>query len=342
MKKAVFSNVKRCFSFMMIIALIASSGILSSCSTIPQKTALSINGVDISNDVFTYFLDVAINEQTENAGNTATGSSKETALLRAKQLALTYFKTNSLAKKCGVSLSTANKAAVSEKVNAYWSVYGDYYTSIGVTKETLTKVFTADAYRGQLLVFYYGEGGEEEISVATKYAYFKMHYIVFQSINGYFTYMDDSGNTVIHSPNQIEEIVIKFQNMASLVNAKEKTMEEAADFLAGSGYSSSVITMVLSKEDTSYPPGFFEKVKATKARIATVIGTNEYIFLVLRGDAGVTSEYYLEKEEEILKALVGDKIDVKIENSIETTEDLDQKIADSIYSLIEYEKTGAV
>lgn len=342
MKNTVFNAIKRKISFVLIIVLVVSSGILSSCSAIPQSAALEINGVEISNDVFTYFLDVALAEQKANAQANASSSEKEVAFARAVQLTETYFKTNSLAKKCGISLSTANKAEVSEKVNAYWSVYGEYYTSIGVSKETLTKVFTADAYKNRLLVFYYGEGGEEEISVASMYAYFKTNYIVFQSINGYLTYMDDSGKSVLLQANQIEELLIKFKNMANLVNAKEKTMEEAADFLAGTGYSSSVITMVLKRDDTSYPAGFFDKVKSTQARVATVIGTNEYIFLVLRGDAGVTSEYYLEKKEEILNALVGDKIDVKIENSIETEHSINSKNAESIYSLIKFEKTGAV
>lgn len=334
MKNTIFSNLKRKISFVLIIAVLASSGIFSSCASVmPASSAITLNEVAISNDVFTYFLDTAMTELDANADENA-------VFTKAIGLTETYFKTNSLAKKCGVTLSTANKAAVSERVNAYWGIYGEYYTSIGVSKETLTKVFTAEAYRNQLLVYFYGEGGEEEISTATMYAYFKMHYIVFQAINGYFTYMDDNGNTVVHTPNEIEEIVIKFQNMASLVNANEKTMEEAADFLAASGYSSSVVTLVLSADDTSYPAGFFEKVKASKARIATVIGTNEYIFLVLRGDAGVTSDYYLEKREDILKALVGDKIDVKINNSLEIQSDLDEKIAKSILALIKQEKAA--
>ncbi|MBR3808753.1 MAG: hypothetical protein IKK46_00445 [Clostridia bacterium] len=334
MKKAVLSNLKRKISFVLIIAVLASSGIFSSCANIvPVSSALTLNGVAISNDVFTYFTDVAMTELGTNAD-------ENSIFTKAIGLTETYFKTNSLVKKRGVTLSTANKAAVSEKVNAYWGIYGEYYTSIGVSKETLTKVFTAEAYRNQLLVHFYGEGGEEEISTATMYAYFKMHYIVFQAINGYFTYMDDNGNTVVHTPNEIEEIVIKFQNMASLVNANEKTMEEAADFLAASGYSSSVVTLVLSKDDTSYPPGFFEKVKATKSRVATVIGTNEYIFLVLRGDAGVTSDYYLEKREDILKALVGDKIDIKINDSLEIQNELDEKVSDSILALLKQEKAA--
>lgn len=332
MKKAIYFNSKRFVSLILIIALFASSGILSSCSVERKNpTALTLNGIEISNDVFTYFIDVAMTELDANAD-------ENSILTKATALTETYFKTNSLAKKNGVTLSTASKAGVSEKVNAYWGIYGDYYSSIGVSKETLTKIFTSEALRNQLLVHYYGEGGEEEISVASMYAYFKMNYIVFQAINGYFTYMDDNGNTVIHSPNQIEEIILKFQNMASLINAKEKTMEEAAEFLASTGYSSSVVTLVLGKDDTSYPEGFFEKVQSTKARLATVIGTNEYIFIVLRGDAGVNSEYYKEKKEEILTALVGDKIDVKIDKSLAVESSLNDMNTQSLYLLVKQEK----
>ncbi len=334
MKKVVFKKMKRTISFILIIAIIASSGILSSCTRERKNPiALTINGVEIANDVFTYYIDAAMTELGENAD-------EESILKRATELCETYFKTNSLAVKCGIKLSTANKAAVSERVNAYWGIYGDYYTSIDVSKETLTKIFTAEAYRNQLLNHYYGEGGEEEISVGNMYAYFKMNYIVFQAINGYFTYMDDNGNTVIRTPNEIEEIILKFQNMASLINSKEKTMEEAADFLASSGYSSSVITLVMGKNDTSYPAGFFEKVQSTKARVASVIGTNEYIFIVLRGDAGVNSEYYKEKKDEILTALVGDKIDVKINESLAVESALNDMNTQSLYLLVKQEKAG--
>ncbi len=332
MKKAVFKNTKKLVSFILIIALFASSGVLSSCSVERKEpVTLTLNGKEIKNDVFTYYIDTAMTELGVNAD-------ENSIITRAVQLTETYFKTNSLAVKCEISLSTATKASVSEKVNAYWGIYGDYYTSIGITKETLTKVFTSEAYRNQLLVHYYGEGGEEEIGVATMYAYFKMNYIVFQAINGYFTYLDDNGNTVIRTPNEIEEIILKFQNMASLINSKEKTMEEAADFLATSGYSSSVVTLVLGKNDTSYPEGFFEKVQSTKARIASVIGTNEYIFIVLRGDAGVNSEYYKGKKEEILKALVGDKIDIKIDKSLAVESTLNDTNSKSLYLLVKQEK----
>ena len=74
--------------------------------------------------------------------------------------------------------------------------------------------------------------------------------------------------------------------------------------------------------------------------VETVIGTNEYIFLVLRGDAGVTSEYYNEKKEEILTALVGDKIDVKIDGSIKIQSELDDKNSQSILTLVKQAKAA--
>jgi hypothetical protein len=59
MKKAIYFNSKRFVSLILIIALFASSGILSSCSVERKNpTALTLNGIEISNDVFTYFIDV--------------------------------------------------------------------------------------------------------------------------------------------------------------------------------------------------------------------------------------------------------------------------------------------
>lgn len=301
---------------------------LSSCKN-DEKTALRLNGVKISNDVYTYFLDEAISSSKEEI-------SYEKAQKEAVKSAKAYFKKNTLAHKTGVKLTVAQKKAVSERVNASWSIYGDYYTSIGVTKETLTKVYTADAYRDSLLLHYYGEGGENEISLARLYASFRTNYIVFQCINGYLSYSDAEGFTRDFDDAGREAVILRFQNMASLINAGEKTMEDAAEFLSLSGYSCSVSTVVLKKGNNSYPAGFFEKVQSLKARDATVIGTTEhkYIFLVIRGDAGTDSEYFLDKKEEIVKEIAGTEIDERIEKAYSVSETVSVGESQSFYNMI--------
>lgn len=294
---------------------------------------MEINDVEISDDVFTYFLDLAVVDLGVDA---PLKSLKEKATVYAE----TYFKTNSLAHSQGITLSTAEKADVSERVNAYWGIYGAYYSKIGVTKETLTKIFTADAFREALLVHFYGTGGEEEIPLARLYAQFKTNYIVFQAITGYLTTTDLNGQAVKISETEKEALVLKFQNMCAMVNAGEQNMEQAADFLAESGYQGSVQTVVLHKDDTSYPTGFFEKVKNTEARLATVIGTEEYIFLVLRGDADTKSSYFNEKRTEMIEIIVGNEIDEKIEKSLVVKTNIDNSLANGYFSLISKEKGG--
>ena len=324
-------NFKRILSTILAICCLASAFTFSGCGVSSKGTAMQINDVEISDDVFTYFLDMAV---VDMGMDVPLKSLKE----RATTYAETYFKTNSLAHSQSITLTTAQKAAVSERVNAYWGIYGEYYTKIGVTKETLTKVFTADSYRKALLVHYYGTGGEEEIPLSRLYAQFKTNYIVFQAITGYFTTTDLNGQTVKINETEKEALVLKFQNMSAMVNAGEQNMEQAADFLAESGYQASVQTVVLHKDDTSYPAGFFEKVKGTEARLATVIGTEEYIFLVLRGDADTNSSYFNEKRTEMIEIIVGDAIDVKIEGSIVTNTKINNSLASGYLTLISKQK----
>ena len=322
---------RRLLSLITALCCFLSVFFFSSCSLLEKPSALTINGTKISDDVFTYFLDCATVELGADANF-------EELKNHASKLAGTYYKTNSLAHTYKLSLTTAQKAAVSEKVNAYWNIYAEYYTDIGISKETLTKVFTAEKYRDALLLHYYGEGGIEEIPVARLFANFRTNYIVFQAITGYFSTTDTAGNPVRLSQGEIETLVLKFQNMAAMVNAGEQSMEQAADYLSESGYQSSVQTVVLHKDDTSYPNGFFKKVQEIETRYAAIIGSNDYIFLVLRGDADSNSSYFLEKKTDIIKSIVGNDIDRTIEASYDLDITVSDTTAKAYLSLITNEK----
>lgn len=325
-------NISRRFlSLITALCCFLSVFFFSSCSLLEKPAALTINDTKISDDVFTYFLDCATVEL-------GTDANFEELKNHASKLAGTYYKTNSLAHTYNLSLTTAQKAAVSEKVNAYWNIYAGYYTNIGISKETLTKVFTAEKYRDALLIHYYGEGGIEEIPVARLFANFRTNYIVFQAITGYFSTTDTAGNPIRLSQGEMETLVLKFQNMAAMVNAGEQSMEQAAEYLSESGYQSSVQTVVLHKDDTSYPEGFFKKVQEIETRYAAIIGSNDYIFLVLRGDADANSSYFLEKKTDIIKSIVGNDIDQIIEASYELDITVSDTTAKGYLSLITNEK----
>ncbi len=326
MKNKLF--IKKIISAALCLVCFACAVILPSCSaTQKEKMALTLNGVEISNDVFTYFLDLAVSR----AGNTA---SEETIKENAIALTTTYFKTNSLASAHGITLTIAEKAAVSEKVNDYWLTYDGYYEKIGVTKETLTKVFTADMYRDRLILSYYGEGGTEAIPISRLYAAFRSNYVVFQAVTGYLTQTDSDGNTVRLPQNEIEDLITRFQGMADVVNSGESTMEEAADYLSQAGIQSNLQTVVLHKDDDSYPAGFFEQLQKTETRYAAIIGSQDYIFLVLRGEPDSNSTYFNDKKIDIIKSIVGDAIDGIIEGAYEVEPVISNKDFDSVLRII--------
>ncbi len=330
--KVIVKNVpKKIVSLLLVIIMLFSLSLLSSCSKGESNSVVTLNGVEISNDVFTYFLDKA----TADLGLDADTEKVKTTTI---SYITSYFKTNSLAYANGVKLSIADKAAISERVNGYWQIYDQYYEKIGVSKETLTKVFTADSFRDKLILAYYGEGGVEEIPVTRLYAAFRTNYVLFQSVTGYFTETDEVGNTVRIPQNEIEALVLRFQSMADVVNSGEKSMDEAADYLAESGIQSSVQTVILHKDDDSYPEGFFEKVQTIDTRYAAIIGTNDYIFLVLKGEADSNSEFFNDKKIEIIKSIVGDEIDTIIDGSYQVESNVSDVSFNSYLALVKKNK----
>ena len=137
----------------------------------------------------------------------------------------------------------------------------------------------------------------------------------------------------------METLVLKFQNMSAMVNAGEQSMEEAAEFLTQSGYPGSVQTVILHKDDkTSYPEGFFAKVQSIDSRYAAIIASNDYIFLVLKGEADAKSKFFTDKKTEIIKNLVGNSIDSTIEAAYQLDIKIDDATAKGYYTLILNEK----
>ena len=324
-------TLKRSISLILTICCLLSMGLLSSCGKSDKKAVVTINDVDIGNDIFIYFLDSA---------TVSLGTDAEYSALESHTVALIYryFKINSLAHKEGISLSTAQKAQVADKVDATWSVYGEYYEKIGVKRDTLTKVFTADAYRDALMLKFYGKGGMNEISEGQLYANFQANYVVFQAITGYLTQTDENGVTSPISQNDAETLVLKFQNILKTVSSGEQTMEQAAAYLVSTGLPGAVQTVVLHRDDTSYPEGFFEQIQSLEKRTATIISTKEYIFLVVPGEITADSQYFKNVKNDILLSFAEDGIDKIIDESIPVTGSVDSEIGEDYLGIIRYEK----
>lgn len=192
-----------------ICLLMALSFIMTSCSF--GKTAVTIDSAETDNEVFTFFLDKALSSPEGTPD-------KETAKAEAAESVKKYVTVNTVFKEMELSLSDGKKSEVSEKVNNLWRIYGAYYEKIGVSKQTLTKVYESEAYENAIFLAYYDKDGISPAAEKDIENYFKENYVIIKAINGYLTDIDEDGNTVPMKEEDKKALTDTFGEYAEKIN----------------------------------------------------------------------------------------------------------------------------
>ena len=141
----------------IIAALIAAVMMfsVSGCSSAP-KTALTIEGTALNSEIFAYYLDkVTASPESYGLGKDASEKEfKDAAVKECKR----YIAVNTDFVNSGRPLTSAQKVEISERVNNIWMRSENHYNSIGVTKQTLTKIVTAGKYEEAVFTALYDKG----------------------------------------------------------------------------------------------------------------------------------------------------------------------------------------
>lgn len=281
------------------VALVLLLASLSACGT---DAGAEVNGSPVGEGVCLYFDDLARSEDPD-----ADEAAHQAA---ADKMLAEYVAINAAFTSRGLSLTVVQKAEVSQTVNDLWRLFGDYYTNLGVTKQDLWKVKTSEAYKDAVMTDYYAADGDEPVDEATLQAYFSANYIAFQSITGFLTTVDDSGNAVALSDTERANIVTSFENMASAIAGGSSVAEEAAK---ASNTISNPETVVVSRADENYSDAFFEHVFAMENNTTSVFTDGDYVFLVLREDITDTERnLFADYRTDCLRTLKGEEFDTVV------------------------------
>ena len=250
MKKAI------CISLAAILCLTA----LCACG----KREVTVNDVPVASGVAAY-----IQTQAERSG-----VSFETALAE-------YVAVNSAFAERGLQLTGAEKTEISQRTNALWRMYEQAYTEKGITKQDVLLVETSAAYRELLMLDYYAADGDAPVEEAWLEAYFAENYVVMQYTMGFAKKQEKDGGLVAMTETERAEQLAAFERAAASVN-EGGSLETAAESL-GEVYTQTDAVLV-QRENSEYPTGFFEAVQGIEVGKAAVITLEEYVFLVLRED----------------------------------------------------------
>ncbi len=262
----------------MVICMVS----FASCSS-PAK--VKVNGTKIDNEVYAYFEDLHDGNEPE----------VEKAISRYVTINSEFYNRN-------LSLTSAQKSALSLKVDDLWHLYGIHYQKAGISKQTLYKIETSKFYEDVLLDYYYGQGGVEPVSEDAIKRYFKLHYIAISYATEYLFNIDETGATVPMTDNEKAGIINGFTKAETLVNTgtpiEGATDKEVHNALINSSY------------DGSFPSGFYKEVTNIKVGSASTVVLDNYTFLVQRIDVfDKTYNYYDSYRTQCLRELKGDAFD---------------------------------
>lgn len=245
--------------------------LMCSCSQ-NKKTVFDISGAEIDTEIFTYYLDKVISRPTDYGlpENPEKADVKAAATEQCKK----YVAANTMFRNMGLSLSVSDKVGISETVNNLWVRFENHYDEIGVSKQTITKIYTSQAYSDAIFTSTYDKGVENTAAEAVIQDYFYENYVSFRAVCEYFNAAD--GTQI--SQKAKTELLNKIEGIAAASVDGADSFSETVQSL---GYSASA-SVLLKKGSDGYPAGFYDRVYAMTDNDVEIIVYDDCVFAVMK------------------------------------------------------------
>lgn len=321
-------KAKKVLLILLVLALCLS---FTACSKtiVEEKSALTVGDANVSAGVFAYYLDAQIKMASGES------PSKSNAIKAAEASCANYVKINTEFQKRNLSLNSAEKATVAANVEEIWNFYGGYYESIGVSKETLTKIKTSEQYNEKLISSVFGAGGESEISEDAMKTYFNDNYVFFRFITAEFSDDEEANKTVKDTLTELAATI----GTEDEETGETITMDDVnASFAEKTGGTAGGLdTTAMKSDSTDFPSGFFSDVKAMENGTQKVFTYSDNIFLVEKVDGSGSFADYKSSILDLLTNTDYDSLMEKNYGNIKVTGITD--VEDNCYNIIIKAKT---
>ncbi len=291
-------------SFLLLLALA-----FTACKK--GDEAFIIDGVTISNGLYAYYKSEAKkqSENEEEIENTALQNCKEYAVLK------NFMKENN------ISVRTYFKRRTAEDTEYKWGMFSDYYKSAGVAKKDVNQAVLHEYAKKELLHYYYGSDGINPVSQQALKEEFVDLYVGFKAISGSLTKVNNMGETVDMTEDEIEQVKKQFYSMASEINNASATIDEInVRYNEAQGLIvTNDLPIILAKEnDPMYDKEFFSKVMDIPHGFARVVISDSSIYVILREKIATTDEdAFFEYSSEVLESMKMKAVENKLKKLTE-------------------------
>ncbi len=272
---------------------------LTSCGR--DKGYVRLFGEKIPEGVYNYYYAEALKQ----------GGDAEAA---AEYKIKSYIATGRLIEKAGATLSANRKRMVAEETEKQWSLFSAYYEKAGVSKQALTQINTCEMSKKELVHFYYGAGGKNEVSQETLRSEFAKKYMMFKAVEASFLTLNDVGENIEMADSEKKALRSSFSAMAKKVNggADIDSVNESYNESIGLIVTQPLSLTVIKENDPIYGKEFFSQVAGLSYGEAAVLENGSSIYMLQRVRADSDEETFSLYAAEVLEDMKMASIEKKI------------------------------
>ncbi len=298
-----------------LIALISAAVIFFSFAACSKKNyPFTFESHTVTEGLYNYYKSAV----TASPEDYAASSEDESSIIEAaKKCCKEYLAAIKLMEDEGITLGSEFKRRAAEKTENIWSLFSDYYKSIGVTKQDITRAQTHESRLLQLLEHFYGITGKEPVKEIDLKERFVDMYVGFKAIEGSLTKINDKGETVSLTENEIKETEKLFSSMAKSINEGTASIDELnAEYNDSLGIivTSPLSVLLTKKGDPMYDDGFFKEVSSVTHGRAKAIKSGDSIYVIERRTIATDDEdAFMSYRSEVLQDMRMGKIEKKLD-----------------------------
>ncbi|GEM_PF-6980148 len=272
----------------IITALLTCFLLFSFCACeMKPVTALTISGADINSEILAYYADKVASRPSDYG--LEDGPSVEEIKENAIELCKKYIAMNTWFTEMNLYLTSAEKTQVAQNVNDIWVRAENHYKKIGVSRQTLTKIKTSEAYEDKVFTVLYDRGKDNAEYENKLTDYFLENYVSIRTVCAYYTTGDGKATM---SQQEKNELIDNFKKLKSQSFSDADSFAQAAENL---GYAATD-SVVIGRSTEGYPEGFFDSAFSQNSDTVQLIEYDDCIFAVYKENLeakgeGVFSSY---------------------------------------------------
>lgn len=281
-----------------------------------QAWLLQVDGVPVYRELYAYYLSEALrNPAYKNADKDA----RKRKALRADvaKRCTAFIAVNSELHNMWLVLEQQYKADVAERTGFLWRVFGGYYASIGVGKQTITMVQTHQANRKQLFYALYDAGGSRAVPEQAVTDQFYRSHAAYEGLRVFLTAPDEESDEGAQRPMTAAEakaLKARLGEIAEEINAGGDFFSVCERYAEELSYTMPSFAE-LDRGDPDFTDAEFEKVRMLDPEKLSVLEFPTF-FLLARGvNMGESpEEYYFPQRAACLWELKKDEYALLLED----------------------------